>query len=837
MNRNSNQRTGSVLPLMVISITALLGFVALAIDLGLMASARTQCQNAADAAALAGARTLSGDPANNNNFANCEPAARKAASANQILGTNINGYDTTNVTVQIGSYSYDATTGLFIQKIPKGATEPYSLTKVNIQSNDNKTSFGGVFNIKTFNTTATATAAHRPRDVAVILDFSGSMRFGSLLGVPYNGNRNNGLGNNSGSNNPESVYPKFGHYSSTSAGLQQTADITISGYDYTPSNVTAADTANDMRPAVVGDFYQHPVYTNPDIPAFHNTIDATGPKIPDDSTLDSDNLAGGDKPLRINNTPGNGYAKTVKDITGSTNPHAGFEANGYDAFYPSGTTLQGYTQGPRYWGKTFFMWPPDPRASKDWRKKFFTCNTGAMDNRDLYDTSGNVVTPTAGGYTINYNAILDWIKNSGPNPFPTRLHAGHITYYTAIPSSIDTSSFPPSNKDQRFWKEYIDHCLGLQQTGSSTWTVINPKVGYGDDYTWGTVQITSKPTDKYMDYLDNPKRPRTHFWFGPMSMVDFIGNYNMNRQWWPGTVHEAPLYACKIGVRAALDDVENNHPNDFVSLILFSVPRETSGDSSGRFNTVRVPLGKNYPLMQSSIWFPQATLNADGSNTGVDITPYDSIQIEAPRGYGGTCYSMGLMLAYNQFQFTSTSDTSLRKWITPSTTIPEGMVGGMGRKGAQKMVIFMSDGAPNTLASASMGSAGSIKYYKVRYNIANPSGSEYPSVSSSSDNSTSVRTEIYGIIDKLKADYSSARKPFRLHTIAFGPEYDSKVSDPTAALTTLQNMQYRGGTQSNAATPLESYKIVTGSDSSMVGSLQNAISKIMQGSIQIVLLE
>ena len=30
---------------------------------------------------------------------------------------------------------------------------------------------------------------------------------------------------------------------------------------------------------------------------------------------------------------------------------------------------------------------------------------------------------------------------------------------------------------------------------------------------------------RYMEYDDNPKRPKLHFWFGPMTMVDFLGNY------------------------------------------------------------------------------------------------------------------------------------------------------------------------------------------------------------------------------------------------------------------------------------------------------------------------
>src|SRR5437763_4614078 len=106
-------RRGTILPLLAISLVALLGFVALSVDLGLVAMARTQCQNAADCAALAGARTLSGDPTNNNNYANCEPAARRAAAANKVLNGYINGADATAVTVAIGAYAYDPTAGVF----------------------------------------------------------------------------------------------------------------------------------------------------------------------------------------------------------------------------------------------------------------------------------------------------------------------------------------------------------------------------------------------------------------------------------------------------------------------------------------------------------------------------------------------------------------------------------------------------------------------------------------------------------------------------------------------------------------------------------------------------
>ena len=55
------------------------------------------------------------------------------------------------------------------------------------------------------------------------------------------------------------------------------------------------------------------------------------------------------------------------------------------------------------------------------------------------------------------------------------------------------------------------------------------------------------------------------------------------------------MYACKLGIQAALNDIQNNHPNDFVSLIMFSTPLTSANDTSGaRFNRVRVGLGQSY---------------------------------------------------------------------------------------------------------------------------------------------------------------------------------------------------------------------------------------------------
>jgi hypothetical protein len=442
-----------------------------------------------------------------------------------------------------------------------------------------------------------ATAAHRPRDVSIILDYSGSMRFGSLV-------RDDPFSGNPGVNNPDTNVPQFGHYAATSSAALTATSFT-SPYD--PCNLTAM--TSDGRAPIVNDFYS----------------DTSGTLAFTAAPSSYATAPGGDNFMKSNKNTGTSYASTAGQLlnlgsVGSSTRDVTFETDGYLS-YGMSTGWNGYTQGPGYWGKTFFMWPPDPVANRDWRKLYFVypgTSTPIDDNSRLWNSSGSWRAPGSTTYEINYAAILNFIKNVGPNPFPNLMRSGRILYYDSIPDTINTGSWPPSNLNQRFWKDYIDYCLGLVQTGSNSWLVINDsnsgQGGYGSDYTWGTVRITANSSltgtpKPYMHYLDNPLRPRTHFWFGGLTMIDFLGNYNLWGQvnpsnsrfcWWPGTCHESPMYACKLGIRAALSDIETNHPNDLVALTMFAVPRSSANDSSGRFNRVRVGLSRDYTRMKPS---------------------------------------------------------------------------------------------------------------------------------------------------------------------------------------------------------------------------------------------
>jgi len=817
------RRKGMIVPMLAICMVVLLMFVALAVDIGLIAVARTQSQNAADTAAMAGARALNGDPAANYNQVNARSIALKSATSSIVHSKKVTG---PQVEINVGSYTYNYSSGTFVKSIPVASSDTPNLVTSKVSASG-PTLFGKVMGNSAFNLQSTATAVHRPRDVAVILDMSGSMRFDSLLGIGYSGSR-------SQSNNPETVYPEFGHYSSTSIKLENASPSTLGGDSYGLANITVATDAGD---AIVKDFYQSVQGSSP-VPAFTPAPDsyATNPE--------------GNRPLvkYKTTTP----AQTVAQIVPSGATFNGYTPKPFlDYSGPTVTEFKDYTQGPRYWGKTFFIWPPDPRypseppynpttkpapPRNDWRQKFFDKGNGndyGVANTDLWTSAGVWRAPSSSSYKIDYDEILAWIKQT-PNPFPPQLRAGRILYYDAIPTTINTSRYPPSDPNQRFWKEYIDYVLGLYQRSSTTYDVITKYTGYGDSVAWGTAVCKAKPSGtgikNYMDYGDNPRRPLLQFWFGPMTMIDFLGNYNMWSQYsawnpyWPGNCHEGPLWGCKLGVQAALLDTKANHPNDFVSLMYFSTPKYSASDS-GSFNRVRVPLGRDYDRLIQTLWFPPSTIDSPGT----EIRPYDDDNLDVPRAFGGTTTVMGFMLAYNQFS----SNASLRSYA-PSPA-PLGEAGGLGRKGAQRLVILQTDGMANNAASASLVNSGANNsYYKVRQ------PGEYPS------NSGTVTTQIYSVVNQICAletanppGYSTVRKPVLIHCLALGPIFDpaSGSSQRSTALDLLENIQYIGKTQPSASTPLASYKIITGTTAERIEKTRQAFSTIMQDGVQVSLIE
>jgi hypothetical protein len=991
----TQRRRGAVLATLAICIIFLVGLMALAIDIGMIAVARNQCQNAADSAAMAGARTINGNVAQNYNYANVPGNAVKAAVNNRVFGQTIPGdptsltqqnaytYQSGQVTVAVGAYSYVyndsnvATEGFQLQFPKTDGTAPYSAVQATVNFAGNF-AFARVFGLSTFNTSAVATAIHRPRDVMVVLDLSGSMRFQSLPGVPMSGSNaypSSGSSARTQSMNPDPIFPTFGHYSAVAAAALQNSNqsfIAVTGESVDPSNVTSTQNSG---PPVCADFYANAVGVPP---GPGNVAFSTAP-------TSYATTPGGDNYLPKNGTSTTPptYASTVQEITngkvfqGYTNP----PYTGYTG--PTVPEWSGYTQGPNYWGKTFFIWPPDPRGpatatadatnaanwanngSKDWRQRFFfkvNNSSGALGwldhNNILFNGDGHFNNPatnttvTENGasvayhWRVNYAAIFQWLFNdpSGTNPFPATLQAGRIRYYTKLPDPSDTTlntrfwaadvagnSGQLSDPSERFWKDYIHFILGLQGTGPGTYTRYQPNgggpwltslIGNGDTYQWGasfqikdrpdpsdtsayqtaqvnksggyaagysgainiasltdvplvgdTVTIGSDSTQykvaaissssvtlnqalvkacnnndtvsfwPYMDYNDNPYRPRHQFWFGPQTFVDWLGNYNLitlvnntsPHHWWPGNCHEAHAWACKVGVQTAIGDIQNNHPNDFVGMTFFSSPMY-SNSGHGHHNRACVSFGRNYQQMIDSLWFPPTTVTGGVS----EISPFDPDMFQVPRSDGGTSPGMGFMIAYNQLS----SSLNLRFYATPSSTY-RGSAGGLGRQGANRLIIFETDGFPNTRSVASFQSAGVDSFYPIR--IKNPadltSGSnvEWPSGGGYSDN------EVFSVIQQIVAPttasdpgYSTPLRPVLIYGIGYGSIFDpanAGTSSQNTALAFLQNVQYYGNTSPSASTPIPASQLIYGSNQQRINSMRAAFTSILQSGVQVSLIQ
>jgi len=1137
-------RRGTVLVLVTVCLIVILGLVALAIDIGMVAIAKTQAQNAADSAAMVGTRTFTQQAGYNLNAV--PKNAVKAAVANKLFNNNFNGdpnsiqnpsadvYTSGDITIECGGFYYvyndgnPSAEGFQIVIPNKASDEPYTGVRATVKTSS-PVFFGSVFGTTPFNVKATAVAAHRPRDVVIIMDLSGSMRFQSCPGAyKSGGNFYPHWGPRTVSLNPDAIFPQFGHYSdTTTAALKGTA---------------GGSTGNELVGLSNGSVDYSTA--GPDCLADFMSSGSTKAFTRDTNKDTYATAPGGDNYLKSSGT----YVKTVSDILGSSPSIAtqfNWARNGYTQ-YNGGAAFNGYTEGPAYWGKTFFIWPPDPRGSdldantaanhadngaKDWRQRFFFKKKTSDNtlywldhNNILFNPSGSPAVSDSSGvtpiiktpqttttvtengqsvtyrYCVNYAAIFHWLRNQNPKHFPASMTSGRINYYSKIPDPTGDNNFnnrfwtqsPMTDLSERFWKDYVDFMLGLVESGANSYSNddgSNPwtsYIGNGDFFSWGTVQVKQAPdcdykatvnntggyaaghtgllnfnnvqtlggtaidlpgpnsitnvtattpikitsanhglttgniiniqdvagsiastvnsnsakttwtvtvidantfslngsvgsgtytantgswvpaitaatnaspivittgaphnipstgtftinvtgvtgntaangkwtvtyvsstqfklngstgnaaysnttglqwwegvyyvkfgngstfyelnpatissgtltatpdialttaaanassvkiyttVPKYMDSADNTYRPRHQFWFGPMTWGDWLGNYSVytypNGQFtlrWPGNIHEAQAWSCKMGISASIDDIKNNHPNDFVSLTFFSSPSYNTG-GGGQHNMAVIPLGRNYQGLKDSLWFPPSTVSGGASS----ITPYDSDFANVPRAKGGTCPGMGIMIAYNLL---SSSSSSLRNYATPTSKY-RGYAGGLGRKGAQRLVIFETDGSPNTRALASLSGTGSDSYYPIR--IKDPTSisngqNEFPSSGSYSN------TEVYNIVKQICAldtasppGFSTKRKPAQVYGIGFGDMFDpanSSTSGQSNALTFLQSVQYYGGTATNTTgSNFPDWQRIYGDNATRQTRLRTALTNIMQSGVQVSLIE
>lgn len=543
-----------------------------------------------------------------------------------------------------------------------------------------------------------------------------------------------------------------------------------------------------------------------------------------------------------------------------------------------GVTFKGYSLGPGYWGKTFFIWPPDPRWGGgsgtpnptalsttspvkdtnnnwicDWRRRFFNSSDGnAFDpqtesiNAAMFTNgTGNALKPPGSTtYTVNYAAILKWIK-SPPMTLPPNLRAGRVVYYTSIPDDVNYNSSAPTaaDYDKLFWKNYIDYVLrtsNINSTEGFGWPEgVSPSVNQTAPTAYTTAGTSTADPKPYMAYTDNPSRPRAQLWFGPITMMAFLANRTSNM--WPGTAHESQSWQMKAGMNSALDDIRNNSPNTFVGMCYF-----TQND----YGFISVSCSQDWTSLKAALFYPQTLLNADkiGDPTQ-EVRPYDMNFSylgggDVPNAQGGTDPNTGLAMAFNILSPSPSVTLPPRPSTWPSPN-PRN-----GRRGASKVVIFETDGVPNAHSNTAYTTAGYNSYYST------------PTTWTSDGNGdVNAITPSLAIVDKMVLPMASttsgnsglgtSTSPARVYAIGFGDLFStsSATYQPTARQFLL-DVQKHGNTSAatdtigtaSAVPPYSDgqfpqYQIVTGPYNTRIASLKTAFERIMQSGVQVTLIE
>ncbi len=860
-----HSRPGSVLPTLGVCLIALFGFVALAVDLGMLAVSRTQCQNAADVAALVGARNLNNqENTTDTNRTAAIDAARSAAKANPHLSRYVIDGEIASVTP--GQFKYDSSTQRFKVSYPGSVTAGDSWSAVRVElAAQQPTYFMRVMGVTSMPTGAVATAVHRPRDIAFVLDFTGSMGFGSTLKWP-----NSSVIASEGLMNPDPAYPKFGHYAryayyqntvtdSSASGaasstvsarpnpLQMKGNYSDASGVYSPANHTMATGGG---PPVIEDFLTAPGdpsavgQSTPVKNAFkmwdptsgaYNASTAACPA-PDNFDVQSDSSIPyvGDKWPRTDGSRGGqasawstlggntfadqgaytlkqflGSTLAARDLTlytlpsgskantllanGNTKDGGDSDANLYDAIWEkygydldvsflraqtsftnktvkvNAGTFQGSSMGPGYWGKTFFIWPPDPRfdmaanvaspnpanpafdvAGKpmcDWRRRFFLKGNGAAFNPQTDDinailfrtsnghTLNSVVTAVTSGfsenncpgyYRLNYPAIIAWLK-SGPQTLPSNLRSGRILYYSSIPSDLTTGGSGDAN-DRTFWREYVHFILGVESfdaTNAPLCTWGNPAntgypaaammAGVESRNPFGTLAIA--PTASFDPDGSGPMPPN------PKPYMNSADNANRPRMnFWFGP--QSMLYFLKLSSEDRPWWSGTTHESQCwqlkaaVNSVLDDIRKNHPNDycgiagfaTRGNFSSPLAPMGQDWYSLKNVLFFRKDAVADMKSKITSGSKTASTIEHRPYTAVFGDDID-AIPNSKGGTDANSGLALGFNMLSNSSTLLSSGNYGSGGRRGASKIVIFETDGKPNAKGKWAVSGTGSDTRY------------------------------------------------------------------------------------------------------------------------------
>jgi len=163
--RRNRTRRGAIIVLFAVLLVGVMAMLAFAIDLGYILTSRTDIQRSVDCGALAGAGMLvDGEDA-------AIAAVHSYVQANRVTGSPV---ETEQIEIETGSW--DETTRTLVP-----ATSYPSAVRVVARMQNRQLFFASILGSNTFDIEAEAIAVYQPRDIMIVLDYSGSMNDDSEL--------------------------------------------------------------------------------------------------------------------------------------------------------------------------------------------------------------------------------------------------------------------------------------------------------------------------------------------------------------------------------------------------------------------------------------------------------------------------------------------------------------------------------------------------------------------------------------------------------------------------------------------------------------------------------
>ena len=166
LKHKSRRRRGAIVVLTAILLVLMLGVIAFAVDMGYVLLVRTQLQTAADSSSLAAAAST------NLSRADFEAVAKQFAGYHQATGR----------AVQLGSSdieygNWDTATRIFTPSATVGNAVRVTTRTDASHGGETPFFFARILNFSSMSQSASAVAMTNPRDIAFVIDASGSMNF------------------------------------------------------------------------------------------------------------------------------------------------------------------------------------------------------------------------------------------------------------------------------------------------------------------------------------------------------------------------------------------------------------------------------------------------------------------------------------------------------------------------------------------------------------------------------------------------------------------------------------------------------------------------------------